>query len=154
MRRPCYFLFQCIAVDWQRFAIEPGVGRKRTQGQSVSRILLVEDDADVRLAVEHVLLDEGYEVDAAGNCQQGRAFLDAQPYDLLLTDGRLPDGTGIELADDAAHDGVPALIITGYAFMLRALVPDLSQYRILLKPLRPAEIIEAVAGMLDQAVKN
>jgi hypothetical protein len=38
--------------------------------------------------------------------------------------------------------------------MLRALVPDLSQYRILLKPLRPAEIIEAVAGMLDQAVKN
>jgi DNA-binding NtrC family response regulator len=120
----------------------------------VSRILLVEDDADVRLAVEHVLLDEGYEVDAAENCQQGRAFLDTQPYDLLLTDGRLPDGTGIELANVAAHDGVPALIITGYAFILRALVPDLSRYRVLLKPLRPAEIVEAVAGVLSEAMKH
>ena len=120
----------------------------------MSRILLVEDDADVRLAVEHVLLDEGYEIDAAENCQQGRAFLDSQTYDLLLTDGRLPDGTGIELANDASQDGVPALIITGYAFMLRAVVPDLSRYRVLLKPLRPAEIVEAVAGVLSEATKN
>jgi DNA-binding NtrC family response regulator len=119
----------------------------------VSRILLVEDDPDVRLVVEHVLIDEGYEVDAAENLQQGRAFLDAQSYDLVLTDGRLPDGIGVDLADTARHNGIPALIMTGYAFILRALAPDLSRYRVLLKPLRPAEIVEAVAGMLAEAAK-
>jgi two-component system response regulator PilR (NtrC family) len=93
----------------------------------MSRILLVEDDTDVRLAVEHVLLDEGYEVDAAENCQRGRAFLDNHPYDLLLTDGRLPDGTGIGLANIAAYYGIPALIITDHPSVLGALVPDLSR---------------------------
>ena len=47
----------------------------------MSRILLVEDNPDV-LVVEHVLIDEGYEVDAAENVGQGRALLDTQPYDL------------------------------------------------------------------------
>jgi DNA-binding NtrC family response regulator len=114
----------------------------------VSRILLVEDNPDVRLIVEHVLVDEGYEVDAAENLRQGRALLDSQPYDLLLTDGKLPDGNGVDLANTATHNGIPALVMTGYAFILRALAPDLSRYRVLLKPLHPAEILEAVAGAL------
>jgi len=114
----------------------------------VSRILLVEDNSDVRLVVEHVLVDEGYEVDAAENIGQGRALLDSQPYDLLLTDGKLPDGNGVELANAAKDSGIPALVMTGYAFILRAMAPDLSRYRVLLKPVRPAEIVEAVAGAL------
>lgn len=117
----------------------------------MSRILLVEDDPDVRLAVEHVLLDQGYDVDAANDCRQGRALLDSHVYDLLLTDGRLPDGTGIELADNAARDGIPVLIMTGYAFILRELAPDLPRYQVLLKPLRPPEIVEAVAQALSKA---
>jgi hypothetical protein len=43
--------------------------------------------------------------------------------------------------------------MTGYAFILRALAPDLSRYRVLLKPLRPAEILEAVAGALAEPTK-
>jgi|SRR5215469_11297487 len=113
----------------------------------MSRILLVEDNPDV-LVVEHVLIDEGYEVDAAENVGQGRALLDTQPYDLLLTDGKLPDGNGVELANTATDNGIPALVMTGYAFILRAMAPDLSRYRVLLKPVRPAEIVEAVAGAL------
>jgi hypothetical protein len=58
-----------------------GVGRKQTRKGSkpMSRILVVEDNPDLRLIVAHVLVDEGYEVDAAENLQQGRALLDISP---------------------------------------------------------------------------
>ncbi|HWB50648.1 MAG TPA: response regulator [Stellaceae bacterium] len=117
----------------------------------MARILLIEDDADVRLVVEHILVDGGYEVDTAEHVAAGAALLDSGPYDLVVADGRLPDGTGIELADKASALGIPALIITGYAFILRELARDPDRYRILLKPLRPAEILNAVQATLDTA---
>jgi DNA-binding NtrC family response regulator len=114
----------------------------------MARILLAEDDADVRVVVEHVLLDGGHEVDTAHDVGSGRELLLSRDYDLLLSDGRLPDGTGMELADMATDLGVPALILTGYAFILRELASDPTKYKVLLKPLRPAEIIQAVEDAL------
>jgi DNA-binding NtrC family response regulator len=112
-------------------------------------ILLVEDDADVRIVVEHVLLDGGHDVDAARDVTSARDLLLSRDYDLLLSDGRLPDGTGMELADIAMDKGIPALILTGYAFILRELASDPTRYKVLLKPLRPAEIIQAVEDALN-----
>ena len=102
------------------------------------RILLVEDDRDVRFMVEHVLVDDGHKVDAAENMTGGLDLLQSGSYDLVLTDGRLPDGTGLEIADSAVEKGVKALVMTGYAFSFSAR-PD-CPYEILLKPLRPREI--------------
>ena len=113
------------------------------------RILVVEDDPDVRVILEHVLFDAGHEVDTATNVRDGRDLLESREYHLLLADGRLPDGTGIELADLADAVGIPVLIITGYAFILRELSasnPD--KYRVLLKPMRPEEIVAAVEESL------
>lgn len=117
----------------------------------MARILLAEDDADVRIVVEHVLLDGGYEVDAAWNLEGARSLLLSRDYDLVLSDGRLPDGMGMELADIAIEKHIPALIVTGYAFILRELGADPTRYRVLLKPLRPAEIIQAVEEALRPA---
>lgn len=117
----------------------------------MARILLAEDDADVRIVVEHVLLDGGYSVDAASDFEAARELLLSREYDLVLSDGRLPDGTGMELADIATTKNIPALIVTGYAFILRELGADPNRYRVLLKPLRPAEIIQAVGEALRPA---
>ena len=114
----------------------------------MTRILLAEDDADVRVVVEHVLIDGGYEVDAAPDLGNARELLLSRGYDLVLSDGRLPDGTGMELADQAQEKGIPALILTGYAFILRELAADPAKYKVLLKPLHPAEIIQAVEDAL------
>jgi len=114
----------------------------------MARILVVEDDPDVRLAVEHVLLDGGHAVEALVTVADGRRRLEAKDYDLLLADGRLADGTGMELADQAAERGIPALIITGYAFILRELAGDPTKYRVLLKPMRPKELLYAVEQAL------
>ena len=117
----------------------------------MARILLAEDDADVLVVVEHVLLDGGYEVDPATNLRDARELLQSRDYDLVLTDGRLPDGTGMELADVAQEKGIGSLILTGYAFILRELAADPTKYRVLLKPLRPIEILKAVADALNPA---
>lgn len=73
-----------------------------------------------------------------------------------MTDGRLPDGMGTMLADQAATTGVPAIIVTGYAFKLHEDEPsiDLSRYNILLKRLRPSELLEAVAEALGAREKE
>jgi len=56
----------------------------------------------------------------------------------------------LELTDGATEKGIPALIITGYAFDVHNDAPgvDMSQYTILLKPLRPHELLTAVAAAL------
>jgi CheY-like chemotaxis protein len=145
-------LLQFVSIGrWRRVS---GQGRSalicanRTGVSPLQRILLVEDDSGVRLLIEHVLLDEGYEVDAAGTFEDGRERLTSQDYDLVVADGRLPDGTGVELADIAEKQGTPTLILTGYAFILRELALDREKCRVLLKPIRPMEIVEAVRAVL------
>lgn len=110
------------------------------------RILLVEDDRDVRLILEHVLFDDGHQVDASGDMAEGKRLLETGSYDLVIADARLPDGTGMDLCDAAAQQGVKCIIITGYAFTLPAGVAD--RYDVLLKPVRPSEIISAIERVL------
>ena len=113
------------------------------------RILYVEDDVDVRSAYEQVLIAEGYEVDATQTIRGGEELLRRSTYDLLIADGRLPDGTGEVLADQAAKLDIPALIVTGYAFIMRQLTKDPERYKVLLKPIRPEELLVAIAQALD-----
>ena len=116
------------------------------------RILIVEDEADVRFVIEHVLLDAGYDVDTTGTMHGGLDLLRFRTYDLIVADGKLPDGTGLDVADAAQKRGTKTLVITGYAFTLPA---DASaQYEILLKPLRPREIVDAVAEALRPRAAN
>ena len=105
------------------------------------RILLVEDDRDVRLLVEHVLILERYEVDQAATIEAGRALLRRNHFDLVLTDAALPDGTGLELAAQAERRGIPVIVMTAYAFRFG---DELLRFEVLLKPVRPAELLKAV----------
>jgi DNA-binding NtrC family response regulator len=118
----------------------------------VPRILLVEDDPDVLLTLQDILLDAGHEVDATQTIEDGLELLCCYDYDLVLSDGLLTDGTGMMIADNASEKGTPTLIITGYAYNLRAkAVPgasldiDLSRYDVLQKPLSATQLILAIS---------
>jgi two-component system response regulator HydG len=111
------------------------------------RILLVEDDADTRLVMQHTLIDGGHEVDATETVLGGRELIRDRAYDLLVADGRMPDGTGMEVADQAREKGVPVLIVTGYAFELPK--DDLNRFEFLLKPVRSKELLQAVERALQ-----
>lgn len=69
------------------------------------RILILEDDDDLRAALVEHCADAGAEVWDAGDVRSARALLELQPierapFDLLLTDLQLPDGSGHAFADE------------------------------------------------------
>ena len=66
------------------------------------RILIIDDEPDLRTLYELTLLREGYRVDAAGDLSQARAQLKEHHFDAVITDMRLPDGLGLELLRDLA----------------------------------------------------
>jgi DNA-binding NtrC family response regulator len=111
------------------------------------RLLLIEDDEEVGPLLEHVLIADGYEVDRDYATAGAYRHLESHSYDLVITDARLPDGTGMAVADRAIEKGAKALVITGYA----ALYPELARYEYLLKPIRAAELLAKVARLLGSA---
>jgi DNA-binding response OmpR family regulator len=112
------------------------------------RILLIEDDSDVRDLFEHTLIDAGYEVDATPTLHGGEQLLRSREYDLVVADGILPDGTGTDLAKMAKAKSIPMLVVTGYGFSLSLEAPELEGCTVVPKPIRSRELIEAVANAL------
>lgn len=112
----------------------------------MARILLVDDDPDVRPLLEHILLSDGHKVTTAESVKVGRKLLSRQPFDLLLTDVNLPDGSGLDLADQAKAAGVQVLVLTGHGLKLAP--GSLQGYNYLLKPIRVAELNQAVQKAL------
>ena len=116
----------------------------------MSRILLVEDEPGVLALFEDVLLAAGYQVDTADTFQAADDLLALRDYALLLSDGWLPGGTGMTLADHAKLKGIPALIVTAYIDKLQ--LPGLpirwSDYTVLSKPLTPHALIDGISQMI------
>ncbi|WP_395669781.1 sigma-54-dependent transcriptional regulator [Rhodoferax sp.] len=81
-----------------------------------TQILVVDDEPDLRTLYELTLLREGYAVKAAADVNQAKALLDDQRFDLVITDMRLPDGSGLDLLRHLrAHQrGDRCIVITAY----------------------------------------
>jgi CheY-like chemotaxis protein len=117
-------------------------------GDRPVRIMLVEDDPDVRPLLEHILLGAGYHVDVAATHARAVELLDADAlYDLVVTDGKLGDGSGLAIADRAKARGAKTLIITGYALQFPQ--EDLGRHRYIWKPVRRGELLAVVARCLE-----
>jgi two-component system response regulator PilR (NtrC family) len=87
-----------------------------TSSKSNARILVVDDEPDLRTLYELTLLREGYRVDTAADLQQARKLLAEQGFDVLITDMRLPDGVGLSLITElkAAKRSERCVVITAY----------------------------------------
>jgi two-component system, NtrC family, nitrogen regulation response regulator NtrX len=115
-----------------------------------SRILVLEDDPNVRQLVEYGLIDAAYKVESTDTVAGAPPLLNDRGYDLLLADGRLPDGTGMMAADKARDHGTKALIVTGYAFEL----PKNHPYEVLQKPVSLERLIAAIERTLVSATPS
>jgi len=110
------------------------------------RLLLVEDNADVRLLLEEFLLMAGFEVNAAETVAEGRQFLADWSFDLIVTDGRLPDGTGAVFTRARRELGIPVLVITGYTHEFPH--DELDRCEFLPKPFRPSDLMKRINKLL------
>ncbi|WLI88426.1 sigma-54 dependent transcriptional regulator [Massilia sp. R2A-15] len=88
------------------------------------RILVVDDEADLRELLDITLVKMGLDVDSAENLREARALFAANDYALVLTDMRLPDGLGLELVREVAASGkgTPIAVVTAYGSADNAVV--------------------------------
>jgi two-component system response regulator PilR (NtrC family) len=88
------------------------------------RVLVLDDEADLRELLEITLIKMGLDVDSAATLRQARALFDENDYALVLTDMRLPDGLGLELVREiaASGKGTPVAVITAYGSADNAVV--------------------------------
>ena len=79
-------------------------------------VLVVDDEEDLRDLIEMTLLKMGLEVDTADGVIAAKKKLDSQPYALVLTDMRMPDGSGLEVVEYLQEKNldIPIAIITAY----------------------------------------
>jgi two-component system response regulator PilR (NtrC family) len=83
---------------------------------TTTRILIVDDEPDIRELLEITLSRMNLATESAGDLTTARKLLATQPFQLCLTDMRLPDGDGLELVRDiqAKYPHVPVAVITAH----------------------------------------
>ncbi len=115
------------------------------------RILVVEDDGDIRRLNAEVLIHSGYHVDAAADGAAAWQALGTENYDLMITDNNMPKLTGVDLLKKlhSAHIAMPVIMVTGilptWEFALR---PWLLPAAMLLKPYTVGELLKTVRVIL------
>ena len=82
------------------------------------RVLIVEDHGHTRELMTRLLSRWGYEVAAAHDLQSGLDCVHKEPFDIILSDIALPDGTGYALISEVRRQGqdVMAIALSGYQY--------------------------------------
>jgi DNA-binding NtrC family response regulator len=98
-------------------ATTPVIENPRTTAAARGRILIIDDEVEIRESLEALLEMEGYTVDLAANAAEGDRALNSRAYDLVLLDMMMPDRSGLDvLADFRTRDrDTPVFLVTAYA---------------------------------------
>jgi two-component system response regulator PilR (NtrC family) len=86
---------------------------------SEARVLIVDDEPDIRELLEITLGRMKLETVAAPDLKKAHALLESEKFDLCLTDMKLPDGNGITLVETISenHPNLPVAVITAFGSM-------------------------------------
>jgi DNA-binding NtrC family response regulator len=118
-----------------------------------SRVLLVDDEASIRLTLGTILQLRGYEVTAVGSVAEALAAIQSTPFEVLVSDlniGQPYDGFMIASAMRRVQPSVVNVMITGYpAFesALESIRQQVDDY--LVKPTNIDELVELIEGKLQ-----
>ena len=120
------------------------------------KILLVEDDAALRSALEELLLREGYEVTKVSNVRSAVEAMNAE-IDLAMLDVGLPDGDGVSLCRHWRREGIqtPILFLTAKdeeLDVVRGLDAGGNDY--VTKPFRMQELLSRIRALLRRNQKD
>ena len=117
------------------------------------RILIVDDEGDLRGAIHEYLSQQGYKVTAAGGAPDALELFEHSAFDLLITDLRMPGIDGLELIDriNRIDPDVPKIILTGLSTktnIIEAMHKRVDDY--LEKPLDFSQLVFAVNRAIEK----
>ncbi len=121
------------------------------------RLLLVEDEEDLRNAISSMLTDDGFDCVGAGNGLEAKTKLERYNFDLIMTDNQMPYMNGISLLSwcRKVHMTVPAILYTG-DFMSASALSKLKNelhINVISKPSSIETISEAILDALQPVIQ-
>ncbi|MET0060982.1 MAG: phosphate regulon transcriptional regulator PhoB [Candidatus Thiodiazotropha endolucinida] len=119
----------------------------------MQRILMVEDEPEVREMIRFILEPKGYQVDEADNAQDARRLLSQRGYDLILMDWMLPGRSGLDLTRElrqmARSNTPPVILLTARSEesdKVKGLESGADDY--ITKPFSPREMLARIKAVL------
>ena len=120
----------------------------------MARVLVIDDDEEIRTIVQHMLVGEGHQVEAAVDGAEGLRLFGKRPPDLVLTDINMPglDGHDVIAAIRVLHPEVPIIAVSGGGaiaqdeLLLKA--SALGAVEIIMKPFEFRQLVGAVERAL------
>ncbi len=113
----------------------------------MKKILVIDDEAIVRMSCERALEQEGYEVTSAASGREGIDLLEKDTFGLVLLDLKMPDIDGVEVLNtiNKRWPDTKVIMITGYSTVEIAVQTlRLGAYNFIEKPFTPDTLVTAV----------
>ena len=115
----------------------------------MQKILLVEDDMEIRESLVVFLSGEGFSVSCASGAKEARTQITTQTFDLALLDIALADGNGFQICSAAKDIGLPVIFLTASGdenSVVNGLEMGADDY--IAKPFRPRELVSRIRNVL------
>ena len=117
------------------------------------KILIVEDDENIRETMKNILEQNGYQIDEAKTGKEAEQKIQTNFYNLALLDIKLPDMDGTKLLTKLQNESpkMMKIMVTGYPSLenaIEALNQGADAY--VTKPVKPAKLLEIIKEKLDE----
>lgn len=120
------------------------------------RVLVVDDEPDVLASLTHLVgCIEGVSIEAAPTLATAMALLDGKAFDLVISDERLPDGSGLELLRwvGAARPATGLVLVSAFAddaALVRRAINEARVHHVVLKPWDTEAFIARLRALLEE----
>ena len=122
----------------------------------MTRVLVVDDEANIRESLEEILREEGYGVASAPTAAEAKVLIEDAPYDVVLLDIWLPDRDGLDDLRRVSADNPRPIVMfvdrDDRGFMEEAIAAGVSSYNVVdtafpdIKPIVMAAVAQPVDG--------
>ena len=118
-----------------------------------ARILVVDDEAEIRRSVRMILEYEGYDVQEASSGPEALALVEREPPDLVFLDIKMPGVDGLEVLEKIkqTNETLPVVIISGHGTVSTAVeATKLGAFDFIEKPLASERVLVTIKNALDR----
>ena len=118
-----------------------------------ARILVIDDEAEIRRSVRMILEYEGYDVQEASSGPEGLAIIEREAPDLVFLDIKMPGMDGLEALQRIrqSNESLPVVIVSGHGTVSTAVdATKLGAFDFIEKPLASERVLVTIRNALDQ----